>query len=82
MQLATNAAVIVDALCNRVNQLDNCLCAAVTGGCLCTKDECAAGRIKAGVFNNAVIEVHDVQHVQELSLVLMQTLYLNVKNAF
>ncbi len=80
-ELSADAPVVVYAVGNRVDELDDALGAAVARGGLGAKDKGAGRRIVVGVVKQAVVKVHDVQDVQKLALVFVQALYLDVKNA-
>ena len=71
-------AVVVNQLSNGVDELDDGLGADVTGGSLSAEDEYALGYLQARVLLHAEVQVQDVEGVEQLTLVLVQTLDLYV----
>ena len=54
----------------------------VAGRGLAAEDECARLHLGVGVGFDAVVQRHDVQHVEMLALVLVDTLDLHVEQRF
>ena len=72
--------IIVDQVGNGVNQLDDSLCADVAGGSLRTEDEDSLGNIQSRVVLDAEVQIQNVERIEQLTLVLVQTLDLDVVN--
>ena len=79
-QLAVDAAVIVHHLRNGVDQLDRLLCSQVTCSRLSAEDKCPRVEGNLRVLLDLVVQIHDMKDVQELSLILVETFYLYVKD--
>ncbi len=79
-QLALNAGVIVDPLRQLVDGVDDVLGQLVTGRRLGAEDEHPRMHVVVGVGQQTTIERHDVDEVQLLALVLVQTLDLDVED--
>ena len=79
-KLALYTAVIVDSFCHCVDKLDDSLCTAVTRSGLCSEDVGSGWRIEVWILQNAVVQIHDVEYVQQLSLVLVESLDLHIKD--
>ena len=80
LQLVVKGRIIVDGLCDRVDQLDDQLRDLIACRCFRTENECSRIELHSRILEQLIPEVHDVQDIQELSLVLMQTLDLNVED--
>ena len=74
-----DTGVIVDDFGNVVNQSDDFLRHVIGGSGFTGKDEHARLPIKIGVFQDFVVAVNNVHHVQCLTLVLVDTFDLNVE---
>ena len=55
--------IVVDAVGNGIDQLDDELCAPIARGCFCTEDKGMRDRVIRRIFDNFVIERHHVQDV-------------------
>ena len=77
---AFDGRVVVDYIGNCINQLDNQFRTAIACRCFGTENECTRHHIHAGVHFQLVIQPDDMQHVQQLAFVFVQTLYLNIKD--
>ena len=80
LQLVMKGRIIVDGLRDRVNQLDDQLRDLIACRCFCTENKCSRIELHSRILEQLIPEVHDVQDIQELSLVLMQTLDLYVED--
>ena len=79
-QLSVDAAVVIDNLCNGVDQLDRLLCPQIACSRLRTEDKCSRIEAHLRMLFDLVVQVHDMQDVEELSLILVETFYLHVEN--
>ena len=79
-EFSSDAPVVIDPFSNGVDELDDCFRPSVARCGFCAEYEGSWRRIEARVFYEPVVKVHDVENVQELSLVLVETLYLHVEN--
>ena len=80
LDLIVDGLIIVDDIGNRVDQLDGQLGSLIACGRLGTEDECMLGNIQCGILLDLVIQIHDMQDVQELTFVFVETFYLNVED--
>ena len=63
----------------RLNK-DAFLCISVACCCLCSKNECSRIEIHRRIFLNLVVQIHHMKDVHELSLVLVKSLNLHIKD--
>ena len=63
-QLTVDRCIVVDNICNRVDQLDGQLSVTITSCCLCTENECSRIEIHFRMFFDFVIKVHYMKNVQ------------------
>ena len=80
LQLVLKCRIIIDRIRYGVDQLDDQLGNLVTRGSLRTEDECSRIELHIRILEQSVTQVHNMQNVEKLSLVLMQTLYLYIEN--
>ena len=80
LDAAIDVRIVIDQVSNGVNQLDNRLRANVAGGSLRTENEYALGNIQSRVVLDAEVQIQDVERVKQLTLVLVQTLDLNIED--
>ncbi len=79
-QRAPGVRIGIDDFPHRVDQLDDELGHRVAGCSLAAEDEGSRRGHQVGVFLELPVEVHDVEHRQMLTLVLVNTLDLNVEH--
>ena len=72
--------IVINKICDLVDVLDDRLCSCITRSSLCAENERSRGEVRQLAFLQTEIDRHDGECIHELSLVLMQTLYLNVKH--
>ena len=80
LDLAVNSGIVVNHIRYGVDQLDGQLCVTVTGCCLRAEDKGSGVEIQFRMLLQFVIQVHYMQNIKQLSLVLMQTLYLYIED--
>ena len=80
LDAAIDIRIIVDQVGNGVNQLDDSLRANVAGGSLRAEDEDSLGNVQSRIVLDAEVQIQDVERVEKLTLVLVQTLDLDVVN--
>ena len=80
LDAAVDVLVVVHQFTNGVDELDDGLGADVAGGSLRTEDEHAVRGIQRRVVLHAEVQVQDVEGVEQLTLILVQTLDLNVED--
>ena len=81
-KLIVDLGIVVDLIGNGVDKLDNALCVPICGGCLCAEDECGGLKVWLLAFFDAEIIIKDGKSVHQLTLVLVKSLCLHVKNEF
>ena len=72
--------IVVDHAGKRVNEADNALRHRVARCSLCTEKEGLRLHDAIGIVTQLLIEVNDVQRIQKLALVFVQTLDLHIEN--
>ncbi|SCH33629.1 Uncharacterised protein [uncultured Clostridium sp.] len=80
LDLAVNRRVVVDHVCHGVDKLDGQLCAAVACCCLCSEDKGSRIEFHIRMLFDLIIQIHHMQDVQQLTLVLMQSLNLYIED--
>ena len=80
LQLSVDAAVVVDHVPHGVDKLDDLLCPDVAGGCLRAEDKGPRIEGHLRMLLDLVVQIHHMEDVEELSLVLVETFYLHVKD--
>ena len=73
--------VVIDQTSHLVDEFDNRLSTDVTGSGLSAKDENPLRNVEAHVVLDAKVEVEHIEGVEQLTLVLVQSLDLDVKNS-
>ena len=76
--------VLADRICGdlagqRVDELDDLLGHMIAGRCLGPEEEGLGGEVHVGIVPQLVVQMDDVQHVEQLPLVLVQPLHLDIK---
>ncbi len=77
---ALDEGVVVDDVCDTVDEADDELCEPVSGCCLRAEDEDAGVDVEVGLFNQSIEEDDDVEDEEELALVLVEALDLDVED--
>ena len=80
LDLAVNSGIVIYYIRYGVDQLDGQFCVAVAGCCLRAEDKGSGIEIQFRMLLQFVIQVHYMQNIEQLSLVLMQTLYLYIED--
>ena len=80
LNLAVNRRIVVDNVRHAVNQLNGQLGNLIACGSLSAKNKCPWVELHIRMRLELVIQVHHMEDVQQLALVLMQALHLHVKN--
>ena len=75
-----NGRVVIHHIRNSVNQLNDELRSVVACRRLCPENKSSGYHIQSGVHLQVVIQPNDMQDIQQLSFIFMQTLHLNIKN--
>ena len=72
--------IVIYLVCHCIDELDRKLCILVARCCLRTENEGSRIKFHARIFLDLIIEIHHMKNVHELSLVLVQSLDLHVKD--
>ena len=80
LQATVHVRIVVDLVRDSVDELNDGLRANVAWGGLGTEDEHARWHVQRWVFLDAVVEIQDVERVEKLALVLVQTLNLGIED--
>ena len=80
LQATVHVRIVVDLVRDSVDELNDGLRANVAGSGLGTEDEHARWHVQRWVFLDAVVEIEDVERVEKLALVLVQTLNLGIED--
>ena len=81
LDLALDIGVVVDHVAHRVDQADDEFCHVIAGRRLCAENKGARRKRHIGVLFEVAVHIQNVQCVQKLPLILVQSLYLHVKDA-
>ena len=80
LELAANRSIVIYHISHTVDELYCFLCISVACCCLCSKNECSRIEIHRRIFLNLVVQIHHMKDVHELSLVLVKSLNLHIKD--
>ena len=80
LNLTMDGRVVIHHIRNSVNQLNDELRSVVACRRLCPENKGSGYHIQSGVHLQVVIQPNDMQDIQQLSFIFMQTLHLNIKN--
>ena len=80
IDLLADARILLDVLADHAEQLDDALGHVVARGGLGAEDEGLGLQVEVGIFLQIKIQTDHVEGVEQLSLVLVQTLDLHVKD--
>ena len=80
LQATVHVRIVIDLVRDSVDELNDGLRANVAWGGLGTEDEHARWHVQRWVFLDAVVEIQDVERVEKLALVLVQTLNLGIED--
>ena len=80
LDLSIDGSVVIDHIRNGVDQLDGHLRSAIACSCLCAEDKGSRIERHLRMILQLVIQIHDMKDVHQLSLVLVQSLDLYVKD--
>ena len=78
--LAVDRRIVINYICHGVDQFDGQLRIHIAGCRLRTEDKGSREEVALRMLLQIVIQVHHVQDVEQLALVLMQTLYLHIED--
>ena len=79
-QFSIDRSIIIDHISHRVDQLDGQLCSHISGSCFCTEDKGSRIEIHIRMLFDLVIQVHYMKDIHQLSLILMKSLNLYIKD--
>ena len=80
LDLTVDSGIVIYHIRYGIDQLDSQLRITVAGCCLRTKNKGSGVEIQFRMLLQFVIQVHYMQNIEQLSLVLMQTLYLYIED--
>ncbi len=79
LEPVTYNRIIIDDLGESVNELDNEFCHDVSGGSFSAKNKGARGHVSSGVTFESQVERENMQHVEMLPLVFVDSLRLDIE---
>ena len=80
LDLAADHRVVIDQVRHGVDQVDDFLGKVIALRRLACKDKGVRADIQIRLLAQAVVQIHDLKHVQKLSLVGVDPLHLNIKH--
>lgn len=78
---ALDVRIVVDEIAQRTDKADDLLCHIVCACRFCAENERARLDIEIGIIFDLQIQIEDIESVEKLTLVLVQSLHLHVEDA-